>query len=348
MSEQSQQKSARGRALGFGLLVLASLGVLPLASQLDTRVADPGAAVLEVGALLQAHALNASKVDWRAALERAEATAASSGRQSSLDLALWQLLGALQDGHSQYQSPSAAKAYQAPADAGGLNAPTFRVLPAKAGEAPLVELLSFPSSDPAVGEQQAWALSQALAQALPQAHQAGRASVPCGLIVDLTQHHGGNMWPGLIGLNTLLPEGPLAYFVKADGSREAITVPPLNGASDALAAKQPVQALAVLIGPGTASAGEFIAVALQAHPKTRSFGMPSTGLTTGNQLFELKHSGGLIAVAVSKLARVNGRVIDGAIEPDVRVPEAQARAAAQAWVARACGVEQGAGLTAQR
>ncbi|MDT9000632.1 S41 family peptidase [Paucibacter sp. APW11] len=340
MKAQRLQRTADRLMLGFGLLVLALLGVLPFVSRLDPEVPDPGAAVREVATLLRAHALNAGKVNWDAALNQAQATAASSGRQSALDRALQQLVAALQDGHSQYLSSNAAKAYQAPASAGGLSEPTFRVLPAQAGEAPVVELLSFLSDNPSVGEQQSKALAQALL--------AVSASQPCGLIVDLTQHHGGNMWPALMGLEALLPTGPLAYVVKADGSREPITVPPLNGASAALATKQPVHALAVLIGPGTASSGEFIAAALQAHPKTRSFGMPSAGLTTGNQLFELKHSGGLLAVAVSKLAGLDGRVIAGAIEPDVRVDEAQARAAAQAWVAGACGAEKGAGPSAQR
>ena len=59
--------------------------------------------------------------------------------------------------------------------------------------------------------------------------------------------------------------------------------------------KRPWPPVAVLTGPLTGSAGEFVALAFRGRPRTRSFGEPTFGLPTGNDTKRLR-DGALIAL----------------------------------------------------
>ena len=78
--------------------------------------------------------------------------------------------------------------------------------------------------------------------------------------------------------------------------------------------------VAVLTGMQTASAGEAIVVAFRGRPTTRSFGLYTAGVPTGNAGFTLS-DGALIALTAAVFADRTGQTYDDRIYPDELVDE---------------------------
>jgi C-terminal processing protease CtpA/Prc len=77
--------------------------------------------------------------------------------------------------------------------------------------------------------------------------------------------------------------------------------------------------VAVLIGPLTASSGEFTALALRNRPLTRLFGQPTFGVPTGNETKQLS-DGAVVFLTVCLGADRSGETFDGPIPPEEPVP----------------------------
>ncbi|MDV3468722.1 S41 family peptidase [Stenotrophomonas sp. C3(2023)] len=121
----------------------------------------------------------------------------------------------------------------------------------------------------------------ALLSALQEGHRYGVR----GWMVDLRGNTGGAMWPMLAGLEPLLRGHPAGAFEDRAGRRTAWRTRVSSGSAQVADLSQlPV---AVLTSPRTASSGEAVAVAFRARPRTRSFGEPTAGLSTGNRGFTL-------------------------------------------------------------
>jgi carboxyl-terminal processing protease len=144
-----------------------------------------------------------------------------------------------------------------------------------------------------------------------------------GWIVDLRNSRGGNMWPAIAGLGTLLGEGTAGFFIDADD-----TATPWGFADGAaFLGEQSIDRLisphrlsstgrvAVLTDTGVASSGEAVAVAFRARPNTRSFGTSTCGLSTAVNQFPLK-TGGRIALVVATMADRTKTKYGGKIPPD--------------------------------
>jgi C-terminal processing protease CtpA/Prc len=168
-------------------------------------------------------------------------------------------------------------------------------------------------------------------------------------IVDLRRNPGGDMFPMIAGLGPLLGDGTCCYFIGPDGSRQPISYR-RGEASDGITVwvtvddpytlLQPAAPVAVLIGPLTASSGEFSALALRNRPLTRLFGQPTYGVPTGNETKELA-DGAMIFLTVCLGADRSGETFDGPILPDQVVPtnwsafgevDDPAVAVAMAWI----------------
>jgi C-terminal processing protease CtpA/Prc len=67
------------------------------------------------------------------------------------------------------------------------------------------------------------------------------------------------------------------------------------------------------------SSGEALALCFSSRSNVRSFGEPTSGLTTVTNIYTLR-VGSSLNLPVSRMANVNGKPIDGAIRPDVAVP----------------------------
>lgn len=155
---------------------------------------------------------------------------------------------------------------------------------------------------------------------------------PCGWIVDLRENEGGGIGPMLAGLGPILGEGQVGASVDVNGSKQIwsyqdgralaagqVFAQVHRPAYELKAASPPV---AVLTGMKTASAGEAIVVAFRGRPNTRSFGLYTAGVPTGNAGFILS-DGAMIALTVAVFADRTGQTYDDRIYPDEWVDEVQ-------------------------
>lgn len=120
----------------------------------------------------------------------------------------------------------------------------------------------------------------------------------CGWIVDLRDNSGGNMWPMLLGMAPLLRTSvvnneDVGSFETAQGpERWTLTATAVQRAGKSVldfgqsghVLRQPGAPVAVLFGPRTASSGEASVLAWRGRPQTRSFGQPTAGVSTGNNV----------------------------------------------------------------
>lgn len=149
-----------------------------------------------------------------------------------------------------------------------------------------------------------------------------------GIIIDLRLNGGGNVWPMLAGLRTLLGDGTLATSIGPAGIERSlgcslqdawlkqgdVTVNQLSLPDTAPARMLPSFPCAVLIGPWTMSSGELIASTLKGRAHTRLFGEPTAGLTTGTNSFALS-DGSALVLSVDQMADRTGTSVGARIDP---------------------------------
>jgi hypothetical protein len=147
---------------------------------------------------------------------------------------------------------------------------------------------------------------------------------PRAWIVDLRGHGGGNMWAGLAGITSLLHGPKVGAFVNRAGTTTWVAERGEAGleGNAIVDTQQPAEEpfdgpVAVLIGPGTASSGEAIAVAFEGRPRTRVFGAPTMGDTNNGVATHVLSDGTVFGIAESRNADRTGHVREGAILPDV-------------------------------
>lgn len=83
--------------------------------------------------------------------------------------------------------------------------------------------------------------------------------------------------------------------------------------------KRPAPPVAILTGPETASAGEAALIAFRGRPESRSFGLPTAGLATGNTAYPLNDGALLLLTEAADMDRTGRRYVNTPIAPDVRV-----------------------------
>lgn len=333
-------KRKPAKLMAVAALLAMAWGLQALRDHSNPLLPERAAIIDAAIGLAQQHALNRGKPDWAQTRRAALAIAERSGREADLDAALQAIVAALDDRHSFYLPRPVVQGLHGPAQAGGAEALAM-LLPAVNG-VPHLLMRGYLAIEPARTRRAAGALRTLLARAQQQSD--------CGLIVDLSANDGGNMWPMALGLLPLLSEGRLGAFENVEGERSDIV------AADGVlsyAGQVPIEALpppfahryrqgriAVLIGPGTGSSGELVALLFRGQANTRFFGAPTSGINTGNQMFPLPH-GGMLALTVSHSLDRDGRRQVGPIQPDEpRAPaetdEALEQRAAR-WVLAGCG-----------
>ncbi|HEX2186220.1 MAG TPA: S41 family peptidase, partial [Chloroflexota bacterium] len=145
----------------------------------------------------------------------------------------------------------------------------------------------------------------------------------CGWVVDLRGNEGGNMWPMLVGAGPILGEGEVGAFVYPEGRREvwayrdgqALLDGQVRAQGPAYRLACPQPPVAVLTDGLTVSAGEAIAIAFRGRPKLRSFGEPTFGLPTANDL-KVMSDGAWLLLTVARMADRTSQTYDGRIVPD--------------------------------
>jgi len=141
-------------------------------------------------------------------------------------------------------------------------------------------------------------------------------STSCGWVLDLRQNGGGNMWPMLAGLKPFLGTVGLGSFAGPNG-KGAPWIAGQNIAAEAPEHLAPLEssAVAVLIGPRTASSGEAVAVAFHGRPQTRFLGQPTAGLANANGTMRLP-DGALMMVMTAVDVDRNGQKFGEKVTPD--------------------------------
>jgi len=144
-----------------------------------------------------------------------------------------------------------------------------------------------------------------------------------GWVVDLRHNTGGNMWPMLAGLNALIDDGTVGYFIYPTSKRERwiskngrIALP--KGKVDTYKINDTKVKIAVLIDSMTASSGEMTAISFIGLPNVKVFGQPSAGLTTANSSFKLS-DGTTLNLATVYVADRTKKPYLSVITPDVVV-----------------------------
>lgn len=161
-----------------------------------------------------------------------------------------------------------------------------------------------------------------------------------GWIVDLRGNFGGNMWPMLLAIEPLLGNGILGYFVDANENYDAWKI--IDGKAyigdqlimeTNISSKQDLSNhfLVVLTDNQTASSGEALAVAFKLREKSKSFGQPTYGVSTGCVSHELS-DGSFINLAESIFADRTKTKYGLKIKPDFEVDENETLNAGINWI----------------
>lgn len=164
-------------------------------------------------------------------------------------------------------------------------------------------------------------------------------STAVGWVFDLADNDGGNMHPMVAGLVRLLGLGRLCGFRDRDSN---VTWVEANAQSIHIGGNvmasvpnpEPVRTrpTALLVGPITASSGEWTALALASRCHAHLFGQPTAGYLTGVEIKPLPSGA---AVAVTGVAAVDhtGRSVPDALTPDTTCDPKDSSAAVE-WVTR--------------
>ncbi|HEY7395189.1 MAG TPA: S41 family peptidase [Gemmatimonadaceae bacterium] len=292
-----------GEATAKGLRIEAQ----PM-SDVNAPLAPPAQRVLDSAiTIVRANSLWRDTVTWSQVLPEVYAAAAGAQSTSEVHPAIAMLLARLGDHHSFIMKPQATQQFQT----GGTQNPR-PIVQASSDSIGYISVPAYSGGEKQASLAYAKDVQDSLASALPRAG--------CKWVVDLRRNGGGNMWPMLGGLRPFLGEVGLGSFVSAAGSAplwraSAVDVKP----TPALAALDSAY-VAVLTGPRTASSGEAVTISFRGRPRTRSFGLPTAGLSTANQNFLLP-DGSMILLTVSVEADRTGRRYGEKIDPDEVIPE---------------------------
>jgi carboxyl-terminal processing protease len=281
--------------------------VLLLALQADSAITPAASRVLDEAIdLTRKNALGWKNVAWDVVEPRVRTMAAGAQKPEEVYPAIRYLLEQLGDNHSFLLPPAQTRALRTGALPNPV--PQVRALPQGVG---YIRIPGYVGGDREAAKRYATQVHASMIESMPLA--------PCGWVVDLRQNTGGNMWPMLAGLQPLLGSGPLGTFEKPGSSSppwvagQSVGVEPPRSLGGLEAAW-----VAVLTGARTASSGEAMAIAFKGRPRTRSFGLPTNGLSTANASFPLSDGATLVLTVAIDVDR-NGRRYGAKVDPDQRV-----------------------------
>lgn len=314
------------RGAAFALMV----GLTSLAAH--ARASDD--VVDEVVRLAKEKALNRDVPDWPAVVREAHALAAASPGEDGRTAAIRRVLASLRDHHSSYHPPLQA-AQPTPSKSAGPRSsarPPIAVADLQPGRPARLVINAWSGGNEDVG-----GATQIVRSELNKA----LAGSKCGLVIDVSANHGGNMWPMMGGIAPLYDDGLLETFESVTGERQVVNVKGgilrMNESPFPRAELDPVLTLpkriALVIDSRTASSGEILALAFKGQKNVRSFGQPTAGASSANKSIRLSN-GGLLALTTARILDRTGTAHAGPVLPDVVTD--QAPHVASEWVAKGC------------
>ena len=277
--------------------------------------------------------INASKMNWPELRE--EAYRAASGAKTTADTypAIRLIIRKLGEKHTSLADPDQAKAWNTGQPSGRAAPVAFRPPEAQrlANGVGVIRLFDFMGSPPE---------AQTYAQAGEREVAVLKERGVCRFVVDLRSDQGGNMYPMITAVSGLLDDGVLGTFEDAAGHsshwilKDGVVT--TSVASDAQAPNPPRNRfpVAVLIGPSTASAGEFTAMSFKGRPVTSFFGAPSAGWITANIPVRLSDGAVILMTSGWGVDRTGKKYVDSIVPDQAAGPDQAGIAAAAGWLLR--------------
>lgn len=152
-----------------------------------------------------------------------------------------------------------------------------------------------------------------------------------GAVVDLRGNTGGDMGPMLAALSPLLPDGqPLSFHVQGALLPVTLEGGTVTGGGTPMKLESfkldPHLSIALLTDGQTASSAEAVLLCFRGLSNARTFGRPTAGYTTCNQVTRL-YDGALLAVTMGgEMARTGELFQNTPVVPDVLTDEPEADA----------------------
>ncbi|KRA45154.1 S41 family peptidase [Pseudoxanthomonas sp. Root630] len=319
--------------LCFAAVAWACLVFVPSAHAAD--------AVLDkVIGLARTQALNGAQPDWPAVEREAYARLAATPGEDGRTAAIRFVLASLKERHSVYYPPRTGAA---PANSGGSRSQAMSAVPATTTPIALAH-----TDEGAIGRLtiNSWSgngddATAIAARSVRHALIEALADSRCGVIVDVANNTGGNMWPMMSGIAPLYDEGVLESFQGRDGVRHPVRMQDgrmlIGDVVRVAAIPAPLPRIpshvAVILGPRTMSSGEILAIGFKRQRNVRFFGRPTGGFTTSNNSYRLEN-GGMLALTTARILDRSGAVQHGPVLPD-EVTD-QPLEAARAWLQAQC------------
>ncbi|KXT84455.1 Nisin-resistance protein [Streptococcus sp. DD11] len=152
------------------------------------------------------------------------------------------------------------------------------------------------------------------------------------VVLDLRDNTGGNMYPMLAGLSSLLPDEELFQFDYGNGSKTPVSRSEILSQSglDSTEEEPKEVPIAILVNDQTGSSGEMAALAFKGLENVKIFGQPTAGYTSGNQVYSL-YDGASLQLTTSRILDRTGKTYENeAILPDVETEQPLEKA--QGWL----------------
>jgi C-terminal processing protease CtpA/Prc len=150
---------------------------------------------------------------------------------------------------------------------------------------------------------------------------------PKAWIIDLRMNTGGNITPMMSGLASFFGNGILSYYLDKDG--QAVSTARVQDGAFSLddnraAIKNPLPALqkakvAVIIGPGTASSGEGLAVHFKQRKNSRLFGQQTAGVANATTGFVFNNDNSYFLLTTAVIGNARKRALPEFVAPQVSV-----------------------------
>jgi hypothetical protein len=323
----------------FRHAIFLAIAALLLSVSTPLRAAD--AILDEVIAAARSKGINGEAPDWPKVEREAYALLADTPGESGRTAAIWHVLRALKDGHSFYVPPATV-----PAASGSAGVPSGGASPPQRPTASRRIATAHDTVD-GIGHLavHAWGgrtdeipaatreVRDALNETLADAH--------CGLVIDVAHNGGGNMWPMMGGIAPLYDDGVLETFQGRRDERQVVNVHAgLLRMGDSVFPRVELPELvrkprhvAILLGSGTMSSGEILALGFKGQRNVRFFGQHTRGLTTANRTMRLAN-GGMVGLTTARILDRTGMAHEGPVLPDETT--AEPLQTARAWLVRQC------------
>ena len=137
-----------------------------------------------------------------------------------------------------------------------------------------------------------------------------------GVIIDLRGNRGGNMYPMIAAVHRFLPDDVILKFSSRKRPMSINTAFVMK--SVGIAKQKPIDSpVALLTDEWTGSSGEAVLICFRGLANARTFGMPTAGYCSCNQIYALPGGSQLVLTVGEDIARTGEAFCDDPIKPDV-------------------------------